>query len=203
MRRHHRSLLRGAVAIVLGLLLTLPPPAAGSEGLGVWPLVPTPEVVAAFDPPDSPYGAGHRGVDLGGSHGQRVRSALPGTVTFAGSLAGRGVVVVDHGETRTTYEPVTASVPVGDAVDAGGPIGTLQLAGSHCFPRACLHWGWIRNVDDVYLDPLGLVGNGAIRLLPLWRDAPATSAPALELPYAGWVRPADALAGRPAVAVPW
>jgi murein DD-endopeptidase MepM/ murein hydrolase activator NlpD len=203
MRRHHRSLLRGAVVLVLGLLLTLPPPAAGSEGPGVWPLVPTPEVVTGFDPPDSPYGAGHRGVDLAGSPGQRVRSALPGTVAFAGSLAGRGVVVVDHGETRTTFEPVAASVSVGDAVDAGDPIGNLQLTGSHCFPRACLHWGWIRNVDDVYLDPLTLVGSGAIRLLPLWRDAPVTSVPALEQPYAGWIRPVDGPAGRPAVVVRW
>ena len=62
-----------------------------------------------FDPPDVPWGAGHRGVDLGGQIGQPVHAALPGTVSFVGRVAGRGVVVVDHGATRTTYEPVTAS----------------------------------------------------------------------------------------------
>ncbi|MDO9458001.1 murein hydrolase activator EnvC [Nocardioides sp.] len=144
----------------------------GSDPVGEWPLRPEPEVVAAFDPPDSPYGAGHRGVDLRGSPGQVVHTALAGVVSYAGPLAGRGVVVVDHGTTRTTYQPVTATVAVGDPVSRGSPIGTLELPGSHCFPRACLHWGWIEGAST-YLDPLRLVGAGPVRLLPLWRDAPA------------------------------
>jgi murein DD-endopeptidase MepM/ murein hydrolase activator NlpD len=194
--------LHGAVTTVLGLLLAAGPSAP--DPVGVWPLTPEPEVLEGFDPPDSLYGAGHRGVDLAGEPGQRVRSALPGRVTYAGSLAGRGVVVVDHGSTRTTYEPVAASVSLGDEVSASGRIGTLQLAGSHCFPRACLHWGWIRNADDVYLDPLRLVGAGPVRLLPLWRDEPVGSAPpGLTNPYAGLLRPADALVGRRVAGVRW
>jgi murein DD-endopeptidase MepM/ murein hydrolase activator NlpD len=109
-------------------------------------------------------------VDLLGTPGQRVRAALPGTVTFAGRIAGRSVVVVDHGDTRTTYEPVASGLDAGRRVVAGSPIGRLQLPGSHCFPRACLHWGWLRG--NTYLDPLGLVGAAAVRLLPLWRPAP-------------------------------
>ena len=105
-----------------------------------------------------------------GAVGQPVLAALPGAVTFAGPLAGRGVVVVDHGATRTTYEPVAATVTVGTPVAAGAQVGTLELAGSHCFPRACLHWGWIEG--ETYLDPLRLVGAGPVRLLPLWRDDP-------------------------------
>jgi murein DD-endopeptidase MepM/ murein hydrolase activator NlpD len=160
-------------------------PATDPDPVGVWPLRPEPEVVRRFDPPDSPYGAGHRGVDLLGQVGQPVVSALPGTVTYAGSLAARGVVVVDHGTTRTTYEPVTATVAVGTPVAAGTQIGTLDLAGSHCFPRACLHWGWIEG--ETYLDPLRLVGAGPVRLLPLWRDDPvpeAISTRARASPYA-------------------
>jgi murein DD-endopeptidase MepM/ murein hydrolase activator NlpD len=146
-------------------------PAASEDPVGVWPLSGRPEVVARFDPPGTAYGAGHRGVDLAGSVGQPVRSALPGTVTWAGRLAGRGVVVVDHGTTRTTYEPVTARVSVGDPVAAGDRLGTLELLGSHCFPTACLHWGWLRG--ETYLDPLRLVGDpGPVRLLPLWREHP-------------------------------
>jgi murein DD-endopeptidase MepM/ murein hydrolase activator NlpD len=95
-----------------------------------------------------------------------VHSALAGTVTYAGLLAGRGVIVVNHGPTRTTYEPVTAVVRVGDAVAQGDRIGTLGLAGSHCFPAACLHWGWLRG--DEYLNPLDLVGHQPVRLLPLY-----------------------------------
>lgn len=193
------------VIVVLSLVSVLPgpAPALGAPGpshalgrvpVGVWPLVPEPEVVRGFEPPSSPWGAGHRGVDLLGQVGQGVRAALPGRISFAGVLAGRGVVVVDHGATRTTYEPVTASVAVGTPVDAGERIGALQLAGSHCFPRACLHWGWIEGTT--YLDPLRLVGAGPVRLLPLWRDLPITVDPRPwtppPLPYAGW-RPVVAL----------
>jgi murein DD-endopeptidase MepM/ murein hydrolase activator NlpD len=189
--RVHGRLPLVVVALALAVLVSLARP-AGAAGVpvdpvpvGVWPLQPTPRVMRAFDPPHSPWGAGHRGVDLAGTIGQIVRSALPGRVTFASSLAGRGVVVVDHGSTRTTYEPVTATVRVGDAVTRGQPIGTLEPAGSHCLPAACLHWGWRRG--SAYLDPLLLVGGGPIVLLPLWRDAPGTASTTAALPYADLV----------------
>ena len=140
---------------------TVPAPARE----GVWPLSPRPQVVGGFDPPSTLWGAGHRGVDLLGHAGQQVHTALAGTVTFAAPLAGRGVVVVDHGGVRTTYEPVSASVTVGDTVGRGAVIGTLQHRSSHCLPRTCLHWGLVRG--DTYLNPLTLVGAGPIRLLPL------------------------------------
>lgn len=145
----------------------LPAAARSPDPVGEWPLRPQPAVVRGFDPPDQQWSAGHRGVDLLGRRGQVVRSALPGTVWYVGRIAGRGIVVVWHGDTRTTYEPVTASLSRGDAVAAGAPIGRLEQFGSHCLPRACLHWGWIRNADDVYLNPLLLVGAGPVRLLPL------------------------------------
>ena len=132
---------------------------------GVWPLPAPHPIVHGFAPPSSLWGPGHRGVDLGGHVGETVRTALGGRVTFAAVLAGRGVVVVDHGATRTTYEPVAASVSVGDLVTAGTPIGTLTRTLSHCFPRACLHWGYLRG--ETYLDPLTLVGGGPVRLLPM------------------------------------
>lgn len=183
-------LLAGAL---VGLLFPRPV-AAGTDPVGVWPLDPEPAVVSGFDPPEEEWGAGHRGVDLLGSAGQQVRAALPGTVSFAGSLAGRGVVTVDHGATRTTYEPVAASVTVGRVVAAGTPIGTLQSGVSHCAPRVCLHWGWIEGVGT-YLDPLRLVGAGPVRLLPLWRDVPVEAAPPLlRTPYAGWRPPPVPLA---------
>ena len=147
---------------------------------GVWPLDPRPEVVSGFDPPETRWGSGHRGVDLAGRVGQPVHAALAGRVGFAGTLAGRGVVVVDHGATRTTYEPVAASVSVGDAVDAGAVLGRLQLFGSHCFPRSCLHWGLIEGREH-YLDPLTLVGAGPVRLLPLDGALPVFPVPAASL----------------------
>lgn len=146
---------------------TLPPPGPDAA---VWPLEPRPVVARGFSPPVEEWGAGHRGVDLVGNPGQVVRAARSGTVTFAGTLAGRGVVVVGHGETRTTYEPVAASVAVGEQVRAGQPIGALEIFGSHCWPATCLHWGLIEG--ETYLNPLTLVGAGPVRLLPLYSRLP-------------------------------
>lgn len=175
---------------------------ASEDPVGEWPLQPVPQVVTGFDPPADPWGAGHRGVDLMGTPGQRVRAALPGRITFAGRLAGRGVVVVDHGPTRTTYEPVTASRAVGDQVGAGEVIGSLELVGSHCFPQACLHWGWLRG--ETYLDPLDLVGAGPVRLLPLWRTepVPAGPQPLIRSAYAGW-SPLATIATPSKVSIGW
>jgi murein DD-endopeptidase MepM/ murein hydrolase activator NlpD len=192
------------IVVVLLAALVSPTWPTGASGapvapvpVGVWPLQPRPTVIRAFDPPDLPFGSGHRGVDLLGAPGQRVMAALAGRVTFVGPLAGRGVVVVDHGDTRTTYEPVSATVENGQSVLPGQVLGTLELAGSHCFPRACLHWGWIRG--DSYLDPLLLVGGGPIRLLPLWLPMPSQPVQrslAPPQPYAG-------LAARLRVVAPW
>lgn len=175
---------RTASESLLALALFLLAPAASAEGLGpepapapaggaVWPLDPQPQVVSRFDPPSSRWGPGHRGVDLLGAVGQPVHAAEDGTVSFAGRLAGRGVVVVTHGSTRTTYEPVSAQLSAGDRVRAGDLLGRLELLGSHCLPRACLHWGLIEG--ERYLDPLTLVGSGTVWLLP-WLDGAVQAA---------------------------
>ena len=185
-----RVLLILLLALVVG---AVSPAAASPEPVGVWPLVPDPEVVRAFEPPPTPYASGHRGVDLAGAPGQAVLAALPGTVGFAGSIGGKPVVTVVHGGRRTTYEPVVASVAVGEVVAAGQVLGRLTVTDSHCFPAACLHWGLIEGTGDgqVYLDPLSLVGGGPVRLLPLWRDEPVGSrAPWTPLREV-WRRPLD------------
>jgi murein DD-endopeptidase MepM/ murein hydrolase activator NlpD len=173
MKRHHRiMLLLTVTALVVGLVLdafvtAAPARSAGSgDGSWTWPLQPRPEVVEAFDPPEDPYGAGHRGIDLAGRVGQPVLAVADGRVSFVGMIAGRGVVAIDHDGERSTYEPVTAAVRVGDQVHAGQPIGRLELVGGHCWPAVCLHLG--RVAGEVYLDPLARLGGGAgpIRLLP-------------------------------------
>jgi murein DD-endopeptidase MepM/ murein hydrolase activator NlpD len=149
-----------------------------------WPLSPQPPVARYFDPPDSPWGAGNRGVDLVGSVGQPVSAIAAGVVTYAGVLAGRGVVVVRHGALRSTYEPVGASVAVGQDVAGGQPIGMLQAVGSHCLPDVCLHLGLLRGSE--YLDPLSVLGPLDIRLKPLgasgWAAAAAAAASAYSWP---------------------
>lgn len=170
-RAPHRDRARAALLVLVAVgsfvATALGPstPAAAADGWG-WPLEP-PEVMHAFDPPDNPYGSGHRGVDLAGSVGQVVAAPSSGTVTFAGVIAGRGVVVVSHGTVRSTFEPVVAEVVVGGSVGAGDPLGTLQGFAHHC-ALPCLHWGVIEG--ETYLDPLDFVGTGPSRLLPWWDD---------------------------------
>jgi hypothetical protein len=169
--------------LVLALLLLLAVPAAGapSPGFG-WPLSGTPLVDRGFEPPSSAYGVGHRGVDLRGALGQQVLSAGPGRVTYAGLLAGRGVVTVTHAQgLRTTYEPVAATVAVGALVARGTVLGHLTGGHASCRPGlTCLHWGLLRGA--VYLDPLSLLRTPRLRLLPV--DAPTPAAPGVPAPVA-------------------
>lgn len=139
-------------------------PAAAPTAVWRWPVDPPVQILRRFDPPEQRWLPGHLGVDLAAEPGQPVYPAGPGRVHFAGRVAGVGVVSVSHGDLRTTYLPVDASVARGDPVGED-PLGTLAAAPRHCPLRHCLHWGLLR--DTTYLDPLGLVGHGEIRLLPL------------------------------------
>lgn len=155
--------------------LVEPGPASPRPGLApraagwTWPIRPTPTVLARYAVGPHRWSPGHRGVDLTAVAGAVVRSAGSGVVAFAGRVAGRGVVSVLHPDgLRTTYQPVRASIEVGEPVGPGAPIGELEPAGSHCAPGDCLHWGLRRG--EIYLDPLALVGRPAPPvLLPLIR----------------------------------
>jgi murein DD-endopeptidase MepM/ murein hydrolase activator NlpD len=129
--------------------------------------VPAPiRIIHGFQAPVDPFGAGERGVDLAARPGEVVRAAADGRVSFAGSVAGRGLVVISHADAVTTeYEPVRPLVSAGSAVAAGTPIG--RVVGHHrgCRPNRCLHWG--ARYQGVYIDPLSLLRPlGPVRLLP-------------------------------------
>lgn len=135
-----------------------------------WPLRTEPSVVRPFEPPDDPFGRGHRGVDLAAHPRQPVYAAGAGVVVFAGALAGRGVVSIDHDALRTTYEPLEPAVAAGDQVYAGQLVGTVVPDHLGC-DGTCLHWGVHRaSHPPEYLDPLTLVEYSRIRLKP-WSDA--------------------------------
>jgi murein DD-endopeptidase MepM/ murein hydrolase activator NlpD len=139
-----------------------------------WPLAPPHPVLRRFEPPATPYGPGHRGVDLGGSVGEAVFAAGDGLVLYAGSLFNCGLISIEHpGGLRTTYTPVVPSVHVAQEVARRQQIGTLLAAQPGCpeevgndgtGPPVFLYWGVHQDRD--YLDPLRLVETGEIRLLP-------------------------------------
>jgi murein DD-endopeptidase MepM/ murein hydrolase activator NlpD len=141
---------------------------AGVAAVRGWhaPLDGTLDVLRPFRPPAHVWLPGHRGVDLAASPGTAVRAAGEGIVTWASVLVGRGVVVVLHPDgRRTTYEPVDASVTVGEHVVAGQVIGGIGTGDTHCggLP-SCLHWGLRRG--RAYLDPWHLLHPGHPVLLP-------------------------------------
>lgn len=128
--------------------------------------------VRPFEAPAHEYGPGHRGVDLSAAAGDPVVAPADGVVTFAGPVAGRGVVVVTHAEgTRTSLEPVRAVVARGSPVRRGEVVAVVAEEPVHAgcpttrTPR-CVHWG-VR-VGDRYVDPWWWLGvTGRVRLLPL------------------------------------
>ncbi|WP_435880104.1 M23 family metallopeptidase [Streptomyces werraensis] len=163
----------GSSAAVAGALRAADDEAVPAVGRA-WPVGVRPQVLRGWEPPATVYGPGHRGVDLAAPPGAPVRAVADGRVSFAGRVAGKGVVSVELAGTgdpplRTTYEPVRASVPQGTEVTAGEVIGTVETGGSHC-TAPCVHWGLLRG--GTYLDPLSLLPpwllhRGPSRLLPV------------------------------------
>ena len=148
-----------AVMLALLVVATLAAPARAGDGSWAWPLDEH-RVAGQFDLPDTEYSAGHHGIDLPGRVGEPVRAVATGRVTFAGSVAGVGVVTVDHGGERSTYQPLDPQVHRGDAVEAGDVLGHLRSDGSHC-ATACLHLGRLEagSQSGAYLDPLDRLGS--------------------------------------------
>jgi murein DD-endopeptidase MepM/ murein hydrolase activator NlpD len=120
---------------------------AAAEPRWAWP-VENPRVIRGFDPPEQRWLAGHRGIDIAAQPGSAIHAVGAGIITFSGVIAGKPVVVVSHGQLRSTYEPVNASVKKDDRVIAGQVIG--YLVSGHC-PTGCLHMGLRRG--DAYVDP--------------------------------------------------
>lgn len=158
----------GVVVLLVGLGVgsgparAVAPTAVGYRAPVAGPLV----VLRAFDDVGR-YDPGHRGVDLRDT-GQ-VLAAAAGVVTFAGPVAGRGVVTVQHADgIRTSYEPVAPAVAAGAVVTVGAVLGTVSGAHGAFAVGTVLHWG--ARLGDRYLDPLTLLAAlGPVRLLP-WDD---------------------------------
>lgn len=163
-----KSALLALIAMLTALLCWLAPKST-AQPTPYWqfPLLPTPAIGRGFEPPAQNWLPGHRGVDLVAHSGQSVRAPANGIVAFASDLAGRGVVVLKHGDLRTTYEPVKTTLTIGDFVTRGQEIGWLACGKNHCCAGhrvRCLHWGLISAKQ--YLNPLRKV-DIHVRLLPI------------------------------------
>lgn len=156
------------ISTVLGTRQT-PRASAGDRAVTsvwAWPLAGQPEVVHAFDPPAQRWLAGHRGIDLAGVRGEPVLAVDDGVVAYSGTVAGVGIVSVDHASgLRSTYQPVSDRVARGHRVAEGDRLGRLDTGG-HCLVRDCLHLG-ARRGQDRYVDPTPLLLPVELSLLPV------------------------------------
>lgn len=138
------------------------------SGSWTWPV--SGPVIRGFDPPDSPYGAGHRGIDIAVSPGTPILAPESATVTFAGTVGGDLFVTIDHGnQLSSTYSWISSSaVRKGDVVSRGQPIGATGF-GHPGSSVPHLHFG-VR-LDGVYVDPLEYLTpmgvEDLIRLVPI------------------------------------
>jgi murein DD-endopeptidase MepM/ murein hydrolase activator NlpD len=127
-------------------------------------------VLRGYDPPETPYGAGHRGIDIAVPVGSTVRAPDAAVVAFAGKVGGQLFVTLDHGgEVTSTYSWLaSALVHEGEVVARGQAIATSgQGHPGSLVPH--LHLG-VR-LGGVYVDPLLCLGpmgvEDLIRLAPL------------------------------------
>lgn len=134
--------------------------AAASEDDGlsargwVWPVRPF-RLARAYVAPAHEYGPGHRGIDLEPLGGAEVRAPAAGVVAFAGSVAGRGILTIDHGDGLvTTLEPVQTSVVPGAPVAADEIVAKVS-SGGHA-AAGTLHFG-VR-LHGAYINPMLLFG---------------------------------------------
>ncbi len=116
-------------------------------------------VVRPFEPPATPYGRGHRGIDIAVPFGTPIRAPADGTVSFAGPVAGSLFISIDHPDgVRTSYSWISEiSVTEGQAVQTGSVIGRTGR-GDPGSPQPVLHFS--ARIGGVYFDPMLLLGGG-------------------------------------------
>jgi len=145
-------------------------PSVGAHAAVPWTWPVTGAIVRGFDPPDDPYGAGHRGIDIAAAVGTVVVAPDDGVVTFAGKVGGRLFLTIDHGGgiSSTCSWLTSALVHKNDHVTRGQPVATTGW-GHPELPVPQLHFG-VRS-NGSYVDPMAFLASlsvtGLIHLAPL------------------------------------
>lgn len=140
---------------VATLVLGAPWPAdSAPHPTWTWPVAPPHPIVRPYLAPPTPYGAGHRGIDVAAAAGTPVRAPDDGIVHFAGVVVDRPVLSIEHATgLLSSMEPVTSTLHVGDVVHRGDVVGVLEAG--HC-AESCLHLG--ARLDGEYVSPLRFLG---------------------------------------------
>lgn len=154
----------------VAVLLAVSVPVGVVAGRGCWRPPTDAPIVDHFRRPACPWCPGNRGVTYAVAAGTAVRAVAAGIVTFAGSVAGTGYVVLEHADgLRATYGGVGgAGLAPREPVAAGSIVGWAQ--------GAELHFGLRRGEE--YLDPEPFLG----RLVDRPRLVPTDGTPARPAP---------------------
>ncbi len=159
------------VLVCAAVLLVVHPAGATAAAPGYLRPVRGP-IIRHFEPPPTPYAAGHRGIDMAVPVGTPVVASNAGVVAFAGAIATELFVSIDHADgIRTTYSFLSVvSVRRGDVVARGQQIARSG-PGHAGATQPHLHFGM--RVGDTYIDPEPYLIDGlrrdlsqAIRLAP-------------------------------------
>jgi murein DD-endopeptidase MepM/ murein hydrolase activator NlpD len=149
-------------------------------------------VIRPYQPPQDPFGPGHRGIDIAAAFDSPLHAARDGVVAFAGWVGGSLFISIDHDDgVRTTYSWLSSvAVRKGDHVTTGQVIGTTGH-GHPDIDQPHLHFG--ARIGDTYIDPMLLLQPedvaGLIHLAPMassgsagrWRTWSAPGWPAAPL----------------------
>ncbi len=185
---------RMIVGVVLAVVVVSisAPPAYGAAA-PPWTRPVPGALVRPYIAPLSRYGAGHRGVDFAAEPGTPVHAAGPGTVVFAGIVAGTRHVVIRHDNGwRTSYSYLAAvRVRAGQRVREGAIVGTTGGRGWN-------HDGHVLHlalrIGDRYVDPMQLFGPTDLAAIVHLAELPPTAAAARR----GQGSSASAIRSRPA-----
>ena len=168
--------MRKILPFLVTLAVSAPAPARAA-GDWTWPVIGP--VIRGFDPPDTPFGSGHRGIDIAAPVGTPVVSAAAGVVSFAGPVGGRLFVTIDHGGgLESTYSFLSSIAVRRGAAVAQGQVIAASGTGHVGDRIPNLHFGV--KLNDAYVDPLEYLGPielwRFIRLAPLTVSGGATAA---------------------------
>lgn len=118
-----------------------------------WPVPSTREVARVYRAPTSPYGSGHRGIDISAPLEAEVVAPTTGIVIVAERVVDRDVVTLRIDEDwRISFDGATSAVPVGSVVESGQTVARVSLT-PHC---SCVHVG-LRYRGE-YVNPLLIWG---------------------------------------------
>ena len=166
------ALLQLGSFLALALSWQIPDPSQADLNQMSPPVVGS-SVIQDYRQSETPYSAGHRGVDYEVALAQGVFAPADGSVHFVGKVVNRRLISLTHDEQLvSSFEPVCSTLTKGEVVIKGQLIGEIcegdRTYQAHCQDQACLHFSVRKNGE--YLSPLWFTGElKSSRLLP-WID---------------------------------